>query len=138
MASAISKSSIQPDEFISLHNIAKHHIHLMEAADAALATLDNMCTHHRRHRSGLVAETTHNALLYRTRLFKSTRLRLGSFEKRIANTLALVCYQNIILLLLFGSLLSSLMTDLTVSVHPRAFTSSLRWVIILCKRIVAA
>ncbi|KAF2453804.1 hypothetical protein BDY21DRAFT_401325, partial [Lineolata rhizophorae] len=80
-------------DFVGLHNLAKHIIHMREASDAVLVTLDNMRGHHKHDGGGdppsVLAQATQNALRYRRTLFTSTQLRLGSMEKRMQNIINL-------------------------------------------------
>lgn len=80
------------DHFTGLHNLAKHVTYLRENCDSALATLSGLQQHHAAvvgDHPESAQEFTRQALEYRKTLFDSTRRRLVSLDKRMANILQL-------------------------------------------------
>jgi Mg2+ and Co2+ transporter CorA len=101
------------EAFIGLHNLAKHTIHLFEALDSMLfltddlasrvASTDRSASATRQDSIGASAtmrstlepgaaqirQQLLDGLLYRRSLFRSTRLRLSSLEKRVSNSINL-------------------------------------------------
>ncbi|KAF4618368.1 hypothetical protein G7Y89_g14935 [Cudoniella acicularis] len=81
-------------DFVGLHNLAKHNIHLLEAIEGAMATLDYMREHHERIIQGLgyISNTTsHTQAEFRQikMMLISTSLKLKSLEKRSKNIINL-------------------------------------------------
>jgi hypothetical protein len=86
-------------DFAALHNCAKHIVHLAEAVEACLLVVDATRSHvEDRSFDKHAADTADNGLLtfqlkqslqYRRSLFKSTKLRLTSLQKRIDNAITL-------------------------------------------------
>lgn len=80
------------DHFTGLHNLAKHTIYLRENCEAALATLDDLCSHHKAvigDKPSFSQRSTCQALKYRKSLFESTQRRLTSLNARISNIIQL-------------------------------------------------
>ncbi|KAJ4987546.1 hypothetical protein SVAN01_07003 [Stagonosporopsis vannaccii] len=85
-------SELPRHHFTGLHNLAKHVTHLQENCDSALATLSGLRKHHASvtgDHPDPAQEFTRQALEYRKTLFDSTRCRLASLEKRMANVVQL-------------------------------------------------
>jgi len=80
-----------PQEFVGLHNVAKHCIYMQEAFDAMLLTIDDMLTQHARlFEKAQHKETTQSMLKHKRGLFNSVKLRLASLDKRTQNIITLV------------------------------------------------
>ncbi|KAL5326554.1 hypothetical protein ACEPPN_004240 [Leptodophora sp. 'Broadleaf-Isolate-01'] len=83
-------------DFVGLHMLSKHQIYLIEAADAAMATLDSLTAHHERllksyaPASEFAFRRTQDTFCHRRTMLKSTNLRLKSLEKRTQNIINLV------------------------------------------------
>ncbi|KAG4431382.1 hypothetical protein IFR05_013142 [Cadophora sp. M221] len=83
-------------DFVGLHMLSKHQIYLIEAADAAVATLDSLTEHHERvmksyaPASELAFRRTQNKFRHQRTMLKSTNFRLKSLEKRTQNIINLV------------------------------------------------
>ena len=105
MSVGLTRSLTEPGQkqldFVKLHNIAKHIYLLIEGMTAALETLKTMKEFHGKfvemYRSDKenpvpVEEKVKvgNELLYVEGLFQSTKLKLGSMERRVANMINLV------------------------------------------------
>lgn len=80
-------------DFAGLHNVSKHITHLLEGADAALATLERLIHHAdrsmKRQTPTAASQHTLDLLEHCQTLFKSTKLRLLSLESRMANIINL-------------------------------------------------
>ena len=94
---------------MELHNLAKHIIHLIEAAESSLFLVDSILSRVRMLEPGpgpalsrtgssgsgatLTINNVHRQLqeniAYRRSLFQSSKLRLGSLQKRVDNSIAL-------------------------------------------------
>src|SRR5438477_585861 len=94
--------------FIELHNAAKHMIHLTEAIEAGLLAVESTAScikpddtpetdpdgasdgcRQAVATSNLLRQQLRDRLHYRKSLFRSTKLRLGSLQKRIDNCINL-------------------------------------------------
>jgi len=81
-------------DFSGLHNCAKHVIHIAEAVQSSLLAVEgtlalaNEPTAANSDELHLRKDLTHR-LQYRRSLFESTRLRLGSLQKRVENAITL-------------------------------------------------
>ena len=76
--------------------LSKHLIYFLEAINAMIATLESVKDYHERITNGagfpsLATRETQESFRYRGTMFKSTKLRLESLEKRILNIINLVC-----------------------------------------------
>jgi len=99
---------ITKEIFVELHNLAKHAIHLGEAIESSLLTVDGLLARVKVAASGpssisrtgssnsgitLTQNEVHQQLRdrleYRKSLFQSTKLRLGSLQKRVQNSIEL-------------------------------------------------
>ena len=87
--------------FVELHNLAKHIVHLAEAVEAGLMVIESTFNCVKPQTTGpgsdstislpnlatttpnLIRQQLRERLLYRKSLFQSTKLRLGSLQKRI-------------------------------------------------------
>jgi hypothetical protein len=87
--------------FVGLHNLAQHMIHLKESSEAVLRTVESLRAQHdimtsvvdlNKTDSGTIAAraTTKSLLAHRYSLFQSTNLRINSLEKRMQNVINLV------------------------------------------------
>jgi hypothetical protein len=74
-------------DFFGMHNMSKDCIYMVEVADAAILTLDDMVSY--LNRTSTASSRMITALTYRKSTFKSTQLRLRSLEKRMANVISL-------------------------------------------------
>jgi Mg2+ and Co2+ transporter CorA len=87
-----SVDELPKEHFTGLHNLAKHTIYLRENCEAALATLDDLYSHHKtttgEHPEPL-HKHTRQGLKYRKTLFESTQRRLASLDSRISNIIEL-------------------------------------------------
>ncbi|KAK0636052.1 hypothetical protein B0T17DRAFT_67077 [Bombardia bombarda] len=80
--------------FAELHNCAKHIIHIHEAVDSCILVVDGTLSrlnddNTQPNPHPLILKQLHETLQYRRSLFKSTKLRLGSLQKRIDNAINL-------------------------------------------------
>ncbi|KAI4645414.1 uncharacterized protein J4E78_009324 [Alternaria triticimaculans] len=98
IASRVGKATeeLPKDLFTGLHNLAKHAIYLHENCEAALATLNDLYTHHTTLMGNdpstdpsTLRRQTREALKYRQTLFESTQRRLASLNARISNIIGL-------------------------------------------------
>ncbi|KAI4682931.1 hypothetical protein J4E81_009555 [Alternaria sp. BMP 2799] len=94
IASRVGKATeeLPKDLFTGLHNLAKHAIYLHENCEAALATLNDLYTHHTALMGtdpNTLQRQTKEALKYRQTLFESTQRRLTSLNARISNIIGL-------------------------------------------------
>ncbi|KAI4706513.1 hypothetical protein J4E89_008931 [Alternaria sp. Ai002NY15] len=94
IASRVGKATeeLPKDLFTGLHNLAKHAIYLHENCEAALATLNDLYTHHTALMGtdpNTLQRQTKEALKYRQTLFESTQRRLASLNARISNIIGL-------------------------------------------------
>ncbi|KAI4604987.1 hypothetical protein J4E80_010818 [Alternaria sp. BMP 0032] len=94
IASRVGKATeeLPKDLFTGLHNLAKHAIYLHENCEAALATLNDLYTHHTAlmgTNPDTLQRQTKEALKYRQTLFESTQRRLTSLNARISNIIGL-------------------------------------------------
>ncbi|KAF2807118.1 uncharacterized protein BDZ99DRAFT_522750 [Mytilinidion resinicola] len=79
-------------DFVSLHTVAKAIIYLNEGVDAMLLTLEDMAATYDEKLSHPATKSASNLkaeIRYRRGLFRSTRLRLQSLEKRMSNIINL-------------------------------------------------
>ncbi|KAI4934078.1 hypothetical protein J4E86_011460 [Alternaria arbusti] len=86
------ETELPKDLFTGLHNLAKHAIYLHENCEAALATLNDLYTHHTALMGtdpNTLQRQTKEALKYRQTLFESTQRRLTSLNARISNIIGL-------------------------------------------------
>ncbi|KAG9230289.1 hypothetical protein BJ875DRAFT_385464, partial [Amylocarpus encephaloides] len=81
-------------DFVGMHLLSKHQTFLHEAIEAVMTTLDAATDHHEQYSGGLtnmslVSRRVQADFRYRKTLFSSTKLRLGSLEKRTHNMINL-------------------------------------------------
>jgi Mg2+ and Co2+ transporter CorA len=81
-------------DFVGLHNIAKHIVHLRESSDAILHTVRAISKDHASRSLAAknlspVIQAVECALHYRTGVFNSTYMRITSMEKRAQNLIQL-------------------------------------------------
>lgn len=93
-------SHVEAADFATLHEIAKHGIYLSEAANAAVLQMEMVIGHLREQHSSASVPPTQSPCTplsqaaitqfqYQKAAFRSTQLRLGSLDKRIANVIGL-------------------------------------------------
>lgn len=84
---------VEAADFATLHEIAKHGIYLSEAASAAVLEMELLIAHLRGLLSGTASSNLSQVAIsqfqYQATAFRSTQLRLGSLDKRIANVISL-------------------------------------------------
>ncbi|KIN06864.1 hypothetical protein OIDMADRAFT_68277, partial [Oidiodendron maius Zn] len=84
------RSTADRIDFVGLHNVSKHITYLCEGADAALFTLQGLIREVERSKAPLTMRLpTQDSLDHCETLFQSTKLRLVSLEKRMANVINL-------------------------------------------------
>ncbi|RYN75714.1 hypothetical protein AA0120_g11948 [Alternaria tenuissima] len=74
--------------FTELHTLTKHTLYLRENCEAALATLNDLYSHHKvatGESPEMPQSHTRQALKYRKTLFESTQRRLASLNARLSN-----------------------------------------------------
>ncbi|CAN9223523.1 unnamed protein product [Alternaria alternata] len=74
--------------FTELHTLTKHTLYLRENCEAALATLNDLYSHHKvatGESPEMPQRHTRQALKYRKTLFESTQRRLASLNARLSN-----------------------------------------------------
>lgn len=100
-----SPAARQEPVFAELHNLAKHITHLGEALESSLLLVEGIVSRLRMeappdaHLSApansnpvseaMISQRLLSALLYRQTLFRSTKLRLGSLNARVTNSITL-------------------------------------------------
>ena len=83
-------------DFAELHNVARNLIYMREAVDAAVIVVEEALTVHESKLPVPAAASyayteTQNCLRYRLHTYKSLQGKVNSEEKRMSNTINLVC-----------------------------------------------
>jgi hypothetical protein len=92
-ASGTPKTALENADFSVLHNIAKDAIYLEENLEALIHTIEEMTECHEKHLMVCgcdVVTNTQRNLKYRHTVVTSSRLQVGSVQKRAHNLIELV------------------------------------------------
>lgn len=98
------KASKLQFDFVGIHNIAKHIIHLKESSSAAYSTADHIYEQHREliaqpqgAHTSKVMRNVQRLLRHKLSLLEGSRLRVQSMENRVQNTINLVRFGSTVI-----------------------------------------
>ena len=97
LQSALEERSKSPFDFVGIHNVAKHIIHLKESSSAAYSVANRICERHGKimikSQDASASELMHGVeglLQHKLSLLEGCNLRVQSMESRAQNIINLV------------------------------------------------